>query len=75
VAPVRILGWDDENQWWSASRAGEPSFGGVQSLGDAYLACCSRNAALIVPDDVYAQMVAFGEAPNVRPDWATPGKA
>jgi hypothetical protein len=41
----------------------------VQDLGDAYLACNSRGADLIVPEEVYRQMVANGEAPDERPTW------
>jgi hypothetical protein len=69
AAPVRILGWDDKNEYWAAVRDGEPSFTGVQGLGDAYMACSNRDAELVIDDDVYAQMVAAGDAPPERPDW------
>jgi hypothetical protein len=68
-APVELLGWDEDNHYWAASRAGEPSFTGVQDLGDAYMACNSRDAELIVTDEVYAEMVASGDAPPQRPSW------
>jgi hypothetical protein len=64
VAPIVIHGWDEENNYWTASRDGEPSFLGVQDLGDAYQASNTRGAELIISDGVYAQMVALGEAPS-----------
>lgn len=73
-APIRVVGWDEENQYWTAQCDDEPSFCGVQDLGDAYLACSAREVSLIVSDDVYAAMVALGEAPPVRPGWVlSPG--
>ncbi|HEY2984617.1 MAG TPA: hypothetical protein VGJ38_10715 [Jatrophihabitantaceae bacterium] len=71
-APVEILGWDETNSYWAAKRDGEPSFTGVQGLGDAYMACTARDADLIISDDVYAEMVAAGDAPPERPNWVHP---
>jgi hypothetical protein len=68
-APVRILGWDERNHCWTAQRDGEPSFTGVQDIGDAYMACSWRQADLIIADDVYADMVESGDAPPTRPSW------
>ncbi len=80
-APVEILGWDEDNNYWAAKRHGEPSFTGVQDLGDAYMACSTRDANVIISDDVYEEMVASGDAPRERPSWVhsprpeSPGRA
>jgi hypothetical protein len=70
VAPVVIVGWDDEANYWAASRDGEPTLTGVQSLGDAYMASASREADLVISEAVYSEMVASGDAPPQRPTWA-----
>jgi hypothetical protein len=67
---VVIHGWSDAWQIWIASRDGEPSFRGVQGLGDAYMASARSDAKLIISDDVYAAMVRAGHAPPERPKWA-----
>jgi hypothetical protein len=69
TAPIVLLGWDEDNHNWAASREGEPSFTGVQDFMDAWLASQTRGASLVIPDAVYAQLLADGDAPPERPAW------
>jgi hypothetical protein len=62
-APVRILGWDNEQEVWLAERDGEPSYKWVQDFGDAYYSCLARDVELHVPASIYAEWVRGGEAP------------
>ena len=61
--PIHILGWSEALQCWAAGRAGEPSFAGVQDLGDAIDASSTRgDVPIVVSKTVYEQMMAKGDA-------------
>lgn len=67
-APIQIVGWDEENQYWAVVREGESSFTGVQDLGDAISASSTRgDVPVIVSDEVYEQMVRKRDAWLPRP--------
>lgn len=54
--PIHIHGWDEVSNYWAATREGEPSFRGVQDLGDAYAAALTRRCDLVIADEVWIEM-------------------
>ena len=55
-APIHVHGWDEGNQFWRASRDGEPKFQGVQDLDDLYAAALARDCEIVMADDVWTGM-------------------
>lgn len=52
-APIELIQVVDDDGRMSARRAGEPSFTGVQGVGDAIMSALSRGVDLLVPRELF----------------------
>jgi hypothetical protein len=67
-APIELLAPYRPSQGLiPARREGEPSFVGVQDIGDAMMAAMARGVDLVVPADLAGELL--GDLPRDLPDW------
>jgi hypothetical protein len=66
---VRVIGWNEQGGYWDVVREAEngsqsatPDIWGIRDLDDGIDAVYSRECDLLISDDVYAAMLAKGDA-------------
>jgi hypothetical protein len=67
-APIELIALDEPYDGMiSARREGEPSFIGVQDVGDAIQAALARGVDLVVPQRLFTEI--RGDFPPELPPW------